>query len=271
MPKLSIFLNGNEVDISDYDLTCLRFQPESIEPNHETEMVEGVDGYVDIDTIYTGRKIHSVWWLQTDNHVKFHEQKDEIYKLFVPKNELVIIDHRLPHKHWKVQTESSFMIDNEEGATFKEFDIPLISKSTYAFSEEKVIATKDTTKHDYYFLSANQITEVEQITNNRFSIFNPGEIHLDGRWHSIVFKFKGASDKLRIVNNITGDQWQYLGTTTASDEIILDQVYPYKNGTNIFTDTDHGAITLVPGANDFQVFGASGDYEISFEFRPLYI
>lgn len=271
MPDLSIFLNDREIDLAEYDLSCLRFQPESIEPSHELATVEGVDGYVDIDTTYTGRQIHSVWWLQTESHTRFHEQKDNIYRLFAPKNELIIIDHRLPHKHWKVQTESSFIIDNEQGPTFKEFDIPLISKSTYAFSEEKIIATKDTAKTDYYFLSPTQITGVEQIENNRFTIFNPGEVLLDGRWHQIVVKFKGASDKLRIRNESTGSQWQYLKTTTASDELVLDQVYPYKNDINIFTDTDHGAITLLPGANDFRVYGASGDYEISFEFRPLYI
>lgn len=244
-------IDGNKtINLEELDLTCLSFQVEPLEANHEMGTVEGVDGYADIDTNYNGRHLYSRWFLKVSDRSEFHGIKDKIYSLFAPKKELILIDSRQPFKKWTARVESQTRIDDEEGSTFKVFEVIFVSKNVYAESAEPY---------------------KETFTTNQFVVFNDGEEIIDAREHQLVIKFKGASDKLRIRNESTGSQWQYLKTTTVSDELVLDQVYPYKNDKNIFTDTDHGAITLATGSNDIRVYGASGNYEISFEFLPLYV
>jgi phage-related protein len=238
------------VNLKQLGLTCLSFQVEPLEAEHETESVEGADGYTDIETTYNGRKLYSRWFFRVGEYGDFHDIKDKIYRLFAPKKELVLIDERQPFKQWHARVEAQDRIDNDKSPMWKEFEVNFISKHVYAAAV------------DLYN---------ETFTTNAFTVFNAGTETIDAREHELLITFKGTSDKLRIVNNSTGDQWQYFGTTSANDTIKLDQVYPYKNGSNIFGNTNHGAITILPSSNNFSVFGASGSYSIKFEFRPMYI
>lgn len=244
-------IDGNAtVDLKDLGLSCLSFQVEPLEANHETDNVEGADGYADIETSYNGRKLYSRWLFQVGSYDVFHDKKDKIYSLFAPKKELILIDERQSFKQWTARVESQARIDNDEGAYYKEFEVSFFSKNVYANAVEPYAKT---------------------FIENQFVVFNDGTETIDAREHELLIKFKGASDKLRIRNETTGEQWQYLDATVSGDEILLDQVYPYKNGKNIFSDTNHGALTIIPGANNFRLYGTSDDYEIIFEFQPLYI
>jgi len=83
--------------------------------------------------------------------------------------------------------------------------------------------------------------------------------------------FTGASSNLTITNQTTGDMWQYTGTTQAGDTITLDGVRSLKNGASIFGQTNRKLITLKSGWNDFAITGATGAFEISFDFRFYYL
>ncbi|KZR58365.1 hypothetical protein [Pseudobacillus badius] len=104
-----------------------------------------------------------------------------------------------------------------------------------------------------------------------FYVSNPGNVKIDPREHELIIKFKGASNRLRIVNNYNGTSWQYYGQTSVNDKIVLDQVYSYKNGQSIFKETNRGVIELLPHINEIEVYGVFGDFEVTFEFRPLYL
>ena len=232
-------------------LECIDFIVESLNPEHSFSKVQGKDGFADINITYNGRKIRARFYLHANNNDDFINKRDKVYKLFRQKDELTLIDKRQPHKKWNVQVESPFTIAEELSPNDAIFDIQFISKTICAFGD-KVTVTKDT-------------------TTNKFIVFNNGDFEIDGREHYLIITFKGQSDKLRIRNNMNGTQWQYLGTTQNNDVLKLERVYPYKNGEDIFEETNAGFIILERGSNEIELFGASGDYDVSFEFIPLFI
>jgi len=104
-----------------------------------------------------------------------------------------------------------------------------------------------------------------------FRIYNAGDKTIDPRELPLKITFRGASTNLTITNQTTGDCWQYTGTTVKSDFLVLDGIRSLKNGVSIFSDTNRKLITLVPGWNDFTITGASGYFEITFNFRFYYL
>ncbi|MCG6184237.1 phage tail family protein [Anoxybacillus sp. LAT_38] len=104
-----------------------------------------------------------------------------------------------------------------------------------------------------------------------FSIYNAGDKTIDPRELPLTITFRGESANLTIINKTTGDTWQYTGTTVKSDFLVLDGIRSLKNGVSIFSDTNRKLITLVPGWNDFTITGASGYFEITFNFRFYYL
>lgn len=248
---LKIIKNGYEVDLKSLGLKCLDFIVESLNPEHTYSTVEGADGIADIDTVYDGRIIHLKMFLKANNNNDYLSKRDQIYKLFKQRDELTLIDNRQPHKRWVAQVEEPFTIGNELSPIAGVFEIQLISKTIYAHGESVTIS-KDT-------------------DTNRFIVFNDGDFKIDGRQHDLTMIFKGQSDKLRVKNNTNDSQWQHLKTTDTDDVIKLERVYPYKNNTNIFEDTNGGVIELEQGSNEIEILGAIGDYEIEFTFSPLYI
>jgi hypothetical protein len=100
-----------------------------------------------------------------------------------------------------------------------------------------------------------------------FTLYNAGDVTIDPRNSPLVITYLGASDGLTIRNVTTGDEWTYEGATVAGDVIQLDGVRSTKNSVSIFRDTNHRLITLEPGANDFELAGTDGSFEITFDFR----
>jgi hypothetical protein len=247
---LTVIRKGYEVDLTEYGLDCLSFQVESLIPNHETNQNEGVDGLSIDGTTYEARTIYTRFLFKVDSYDEFHDKRDQVYKLFKPKNKLTLIDNRQPHKQWHVQAESDFIINEDESLVGCEFELEFISPEPFAEATKKTVTTAST---------------------NTLNVFNEGDEIVDGRKHDLVIQFTGQSDNLRIVNEQTGDSWQYFGTTNADDTIRLESVYAYKNDESIFKDTNYSVLTLEEGSNGIQIYGATGDYNIKFEFTPLYI
>lgn len=108
-------------------------------------------------------------------------------------------------------------------------------------------------------------------SQNNIRIYNGGQVTIDPRMHKLIITFTGASSGLTITNTNTNDKWNYSGTTSGSDKIILDGVKATKNNESIVGDTNFGLITLAIGWNDIRLSGTSGSFTINFDFRFLYI
>jgi hypothetical protein len=109
---------------------------------------------------------------------------------------------------------------------------------------------------------------------NDFAIQNAGNIDVDPRQSELLItltSISGTSSQFSITNNTTGDVWTYTGPFVAGSTITIDRTKSKKNGANIVGDTNLQLISLAKGINNFTINGITGDFEIKFEFRYLYL
>ena len=103
-----------------------------------------------------------------------------------------------------------------------------------------------------------------------FTIYNAGDISIDPRKVDLEITFIGNSNNLKIINHTNDTVWQYNGSTTKSDKIVIKGIESFKNNTSIFSQTNKKLITLVKGNNDIEIQGAT-DFTISFDFKFYYL
>src|SRR5699024_3876682 len=253
---ISVYKNAihstQKVNLKDLGLSFLSFNVQSLSSELSTEVFQGADGEYITDNQYQGRRIEAKLYYRKDNYIDFQNGKSEVYKLLNSKQKLLMIDNRLEtEKVWEVVVEGDYTLDNEQTHYTKEFDITLLSQSTYAHALDYTETT---------------INDIEGF------IYNAGDVYLDGREHEIEFTFKGKSDKLRIVNETTNTQFQYYGTTNTDDEIKVISTYPFKNGEDIFNDVSQfDVLEFATGSNKIKVYGAEGDFTLNVKHRELFI
>lgn len=262
---------GNAIDLTQYNLKCLSFIPESLSPRFSNEDVENIDGTIILGTSFDSRKLHTKFLFQAADHIDYQLLRDEIYQIFNPKKDLYIIDTRQSGKHWKVRVSSAFKPEYVNFSTGT-FDLDFIAPKTYS---ESLGTTLDPLTFDAATWQIGQgLTDEDKSytqTVTAFSIYNAGDIEVNPRQRPLSIKFTGPSTNLQIKNNTTGDAWSYTGTTASGDTLEINQVRSLKNGISVFSNTNRKLITLAPGWNDFELTGATDPFQISFDFRFYYI
>ncbi|MCU5706152.1 phage tail family protein [Bacillus wiedmannii] len=246
-------INGQLIDISNYNLRLVEFDPDSPEYKTRYEEVEGADGAVDLGTTIGVRKLKARFKLNGNDMYHIVSLRNEIFKLFHSKEAFYIIDQRESEKRWLVKVDPYTISTLRYIKT--ELELHFVSSSPCA---ESFYSTQELNSDGYTF------------QNSLFTIFNAGDESVDPRSKPLLITFKGASDKLKIKNKTTGDEWAYNGKTTADDIIRLDRVRSTKNSLSIVRDTNKKAIQLNAGVNEFEITGATGAFSISFDFRFYY-
>lgn len=243
--------NSYKLNLSDMGLSFLEFNLHSLESDIESEKNEGVDGEYVTKNQYLGRRIDAKLYLKAENSRDFQNKKSNVYKLFNSKTKHLMIDERLDkQKVWEVYTESNYKIENGQTSYTAEIELTFVSESAYAKS----------------------LNETETTINQQSGIvFNDSDIYLDAREHDIEIQFSGGSNKLRIVNETTDTQWQYKSTTEALDIILIKSIYPFKNGVNIFGETNYGALEFAKGSNTIKLYGTIGNFNLSIKYHNLYV
>jgi phage-related protein len=256
---LTIIKNGQYIDHREMGIECLSFEKDSVTTQNIYEQLEGRHGFIPLGTTFGGRSLRASFFVKNVDHLSYQKLKNEIFRLFAVESEITIIDSRQPETQWKVKVANTFGIEN---INFRagQFTVEFLSSSPFSESVEStlnmVIAQ----------MSGSKTQKYKHATSS-FEIFNDGDAAIDPRSYPFLIQFKGASTNLQIKNLTIGDTWSYTGTSTASDTIKLDGIRSTKNNLSIFRDTNRKLITLAPGWNEFQIVGASGSYEISFDFR----
>jgi phage-related protein len=256
---LTIIKNGQFIDHREVGVECLSFERDSVTPLNVYEQFEGRHGMISLGTTFGGRSLRASFYVKNVNHDSYQLQKNEIFRLFAVESEILIIDSREPGKQWRVKVANNFGIENLNFRAGR-FTVEFLSSTPFAESVDSTIAM------NIAQISGNTIQKYKHTTST-FEIMNDGDETINPRHYPLMIQFKGASTNLQIKNLTTGDTWIYTGTTTASDNIKLDGIRSTKNGLSIFRNTNRKLISLAPGWNEFQLVGASGTFEISFDFR----
>lgn len=266
-----LYENGDIVDLHDKDLWVSSFRIFSLSPNHIRETINGRHGSINLGSSLNKRKISTAISVEGYDPVDFDLIRDEIYSMFDPLKSFHIVRDLQPGKRMKVSVSSEFDIDYltlEDG----EFELELSIDSVFL---ESVGTTLDPFTFDSDLWQFGQGLTTEDLnyahTTNIFNIYNAGNVNINPRYMELVIEYTGASSNLKIINETTGDEWSYNGSSNSGDVIKIDGIRSVKNELSIFRQTNKKLITLAPGWNGFRLSGTVGNFEIKFKFRYLYI
>ncbi|PEB19733.1 phage tail protein [Bacillus toyonensis] len=263
-------INGQPIDISNYNLRLVEFDPDSPEYKTRYEDVEGADGAIDLGTTIGIRKLKAICKVSARDMYDIVLLRNEIFQLFQSKEAFYLIDKREMSKRWLVK------VDPYTISTLRYVRSEVTLQFTAAFPfAESIGTTLDPFTFDSNLWQIGQGLIAEDVkythSTTTFNIYNAGNVPLNPRRMPLLITFKGASTNLKIKNKTTGDEWSYTGNTSENDTIRLDQVRFTKNSLSIVRDTNKKLITLNSGFNDFEITGATGVFSISFDFRFYYL
>lgn len=253
-------------------LIFLSFQVESTEPQTTTSVIPGADGVADRGTTYGPREMRASFLIRANDKYEYALMETEINRLFDTKEAFSIIDEDNPGRRWKNIKRSGKIEFERDGEKTGIVTIQMISFSPYAQSIGSLLDPYIFENGLWQFGMNIPLVDFSYIHNtSQFSIWNLGDKLINPRHDMLQIFYKGASNNLKITNITTGDTWQYNGSSQAGDTITLDGVFSRKNGISIFGNTNRKLISLAPGENKFILAGVSGQFEIAFDFRFLYL
>lgn len=263
-------INGQPIDISNYNLRLVEFDPDSPEYKTRYEDVEGADGAIDLGATIGIRKLKATCKVSARDMYDIALLRNEIFQLFHSKEAFYLIDKREMGKRWLVKVDP-YSIST---LRYVRSEVTLQFIAAFPFAE-----SIGTTLDDFTFdsglwqigqgLIAKDLSYIHSVSS--FRIYNAGNVPINPRRMPLLITFKGASTNLKIRNKTTGDEWSYTGTTSANDTIRLDRVRSTKNSLSIFRDTNRKLISIESGWNDFEITGATSPFSISFDFRFYYL
>jgi predicted phage tail component-like protein len=252
--------NGVQIDVVELNMKLLKYRIPSPSLSHLTETIEGRDGDIFLGSSYQNRFITAEMLYKSEDVEDYLRLKSEFHRLFATKEAFYITFKREPLKRWKVRLNSPFEVEKFNSFTGT-FTLEFVTDTPFS---ESVDSTLDMVIPQFSGSKPQQYTH----STSSFEILNDGDVSIDPRILPLVIQYRGASTNLNIENLTTGDVWTYTGSTLVTGSLKLNGVQSFRGSTeSIFKNTNRKLITLAPGWNEFQLTGASGAYEISFDFR----
>lgn len=240
---------GEEINLDSLGLVGLKLEIPSPSYRVKTEVLDGRAGELVIEKILDARSLVASFMVTSSDYVESLASRDRLYELIGNDEVLYVAESKQPYKRWKVHADG--WTPERVNSAVSLFQVPLFAES----------GTSET------------INAVERtFTTSTFFFKNEGNLFIDPRIHSeLEIEFTGASTNLIIRNSTTGDEWSYSGSSILGDVILLKGVRSLKNNVSIFGQTNKKLITLTPGRNEFEVIGATGDFEVTIRSRFYFL
>lgn len=241
--------DGRKIDMSVVGLTGLKLSIPSPSYRTVTEEIDGVSGVRVVERVLDARNLTAKFLTQAKNYDDSLKIRDKSYSILGNGRAFYVSELKNPLKRWKVYwdqwTPERFDVKTQL------FEVPLLA-------------------NDGHSESVNFIKK--SFTSPTFRFKNDGDIAIDPRKYvETEITFKGPSTNLIIRNTTTGEEWSWTGTTESTDAISLKGVRSLKNDISIFGQTNKKLITLTPGWNNFEVIGATGDFELTIRSRFYFL
>ena len=260
--------DGTAYKLSDYYVKIIDVIVPSVDDVLTSDYVEGGKGIIPLGTRTDRAPIKVYFDFRAIDRDHFFSLRNDIFKILRGKEWFYLIDNVEPHRRWKVVCRS-FEPQRIWSIGRQTVEFPLISP--YAESTNDTSVPIEWGQGWYWGQGLEWGSDSYTYTTSDFIIKNYGDEEVDPRFMDLKITFKGASNNLRIRNLTTGDDWQYSGTTTANDTIIIDGIRSTKNSLSIVRETNRKLISLAIGDNNMRITGTSGPFTISVEFRFPYV
>lgn len=237
--------NGNRINLNSYGLFGLALIPESPSYDYQLEKVPGAEGVIPLGKDLNARNLVARFLVQSFDYTDSLVKTDQIYDLLNGSESFYIGETNQPGKRWLVDSVEPWSPERYNKTTL-EMTLNLMALSGLAESVNMVEKT---------------------YTENTFKFNNKGTKEINPRSQTETeIIFKGISTNLKIKNKTTNEEWSYVGSTTANDEILLKGIRSTKNNLSVFRDTNKKIITFAPSWNEFEIIGASA-FEITIRTR----
>ncbi|UTR05447.1 phage tail family protein [Alkalihalobacillus sp. LMS6] len=279
MPEVLIenIRTGQVWDCHELGYLTRKFLPQSLQQRQQRqEAVGSANGHIYIPqaTSYDGRLIDWDLLIKGVNYQHFLLKRTEFLSLICGKDEFYAYTKYEPNKLWKVTVPNAFQIPNIAHYA-GEAQLILESSSSYAYSRGTLDDRFDFSGIWQFGMNIPVMPDEIKYKHQtrRFTIWNLGhaEINPVRMNEDLKIIYQGASNGLRITNETTQTSWQYNGSTSSNDRVVIEDVFSYKNSQTIFPDTNKSVLTLAQGANQITLTGTSGAFEIAFDFPFLFI
>lgn len=264
-------LNMTEIELR--GVQWLEFTPD---PPTISRISDNVwDGDITLGKKRNSRNIQARFFYKSRDFLDYKMLRDELFAVLDPLETFYIVDTQIPGKRWKVEVDSY----EPERITGQVAEVAVTLYSSKPYSESIGTTMDEETfnaQMRHYGVGALPGASVEDYIHgtSTFAIHNAGSVDVDPRQSELLItltSISATSSVLTLTNNTTGDVWKYTGTFAVGSTITIDRTKSKKNGTNIVGDTNLQLINLAKGINNFTVTGLTGNFEIKFEFRYLYL
>ena len=206
-----------------------------------------------------------------------HEQKSlqyEVYRMFMNKK-LIRLHNNSEYPFIKYVRAVDFEVEPwRDGAKDALITIPFENPSGYNFSRNKSDDQDDV--WDVFPLGWN-IPEFApddfEFKKNKFKIYNPSDMEIDPYYqkHELKMLLKyNSDDSIALSNATNGSLWALDKPSDGTDEVVVDGINTYFNGSQANVNTNYGTIKFDKGWNEMSVIGAA-DIDITFSFPFIYV
>lgn len=267
---------NNEDEFAIQDYRGLHFLDLKISsPQTQTMFISntGVDGQEQQGPIlYGSRTATANFFLETVDEVDFAMKCHELYAQFFHR-QLVRVrqSNDIARCFYGIAKPFDITAVGVLDKTFSvEFDIP----SAYLYSVIRSSVFPVDIEQNPYVLNSNLNLPFEDLNYTQaqgsFKIFNPSDFAIQPyeQNHDMNIIFKGSGSPT-LTNKDTGDSFSFTDSVGASDKLILKGVHPFLNGEPCEIKTNHGAISLQKGWNNFSLTGWTGT--VTFDFPFIYL
>ncbi|WP_169871129.1 phage tail family protein [Shouchella patagoniensis] len=268
---------GQVFDCEKLGYLSRKFLPQSLQQRQaRQEAVGSSNGHIYLPqaSSYAGRMIDWDLIIKGESYMHYLLKRTEFLALICGKKEFYASTKNEPNKLWKVTAPNGFQIPHIAHYA-GEAQIQLESSSPYAYSRGTLDDRFDFSGLWQFGMNIPAIPDEIKYKHQtrRFVIWNLGHAEINPKRINEELKiiYQGASNNLGIRNTTTGTFWQYQGSTSTRDIVVIEDVFSYKNSQPIFPQTNKGIITLAPGPNEIILTGTSGAFEIGFDFPFLFI
>ncbi|WP_261006463.1 phage tail family protein [Staphylococcus haemolyticus] len=257
-------------------VTPLDILVSSIERERYEENIKGIPGPIDYGFDYKEREITLKFQMEHYHDTfDFRLQRDELYNIFSSHNHLYVSDDRLPTRVIKLQVDGQF---TPERYGYWYSTLEITGKTTgLPFWRTKYTTQDIETKG--FEATAEQFGLADGLnidypkytfTENKFTVWNGGNVILDPRNMPLKIKFKHlvTDGKFKLTNKTTGETFEYYAPRTGNT-VDLDGVQAFVGyQANRLRETNRKYISIVPGKNEIEFSGGTVD-DVQFDF-PFY-
>lgn len=197
----------------------------------------------------------------------------DIYRLLSDRDFLRIRDSIEPGIVAMVEPETYEM--TKQGVSEYSFDVPCDVKAAHRQSLYRSDSPYLWQSGAWQFgmnIPFDEACHQYVFTGNNCSVYNPSDIDIDPYWqrHDLKITIKAVGSP-KLINVQNGSTFQYNGTMTANDTLVLDGVTALLNGTDVTKDTNLGYLKLDRlTMNQIAVTGCTvKEIRVSFPFLYL--